>query len=129
MATLGFWTMNEDLKAASLSDVLEKLEKGKIGHRAAMEWLNIKGYDALVELMHANGRPVPGHQPMRAGPKTRALLPDIPARHTAEVRTLFFVRSNVGTRLESAKLQLGSIVSRLPGSRGPLPRRRRRRSR
>ena len=26
--------------------VLEKLEKGKIGHRAEMEWLNVKSYDA-----------------------------------------------------------------------------------
>ena len=38
--------MNEDLKGHSLADVLEKLEKGKIGHRAEMEWLNVKSYDA-----------------------------------------------------------------------------------
>ena len=31
--------MNETLNGCSLADVLEKLEKGKIGHRAAMEWL------------------------------------------------------------------------------------------
>jgi hypothetical protein len=29
--------MNDDLKGCSLADVLKKLEKGKIGHRAAME--------------------------------------------------------------------------------------------
>jgi len=34
--------MNEELNGCSLADVLEKLEKGKIGHRAAMEWLNVK---------------------------------------------------------------------------------------
>jgi hypothetical protein len=28
--------MNEDPTGASLADVLEKLEKGKIGHRTAM---------------------------------------------------------------------------------------------
>jgi hypothetical protein len=42
-------TMNETLKGCSLADVLEKLEKGKIGHRAAMEWLNIESQDELVE--------------------------------------------------------------------------------
>jgi hypothetical protein len=43
--------MNEELKKGnSLADVLEKLEKGKIGHRAAMDWLNVKTYDALVEI-------------------------------------------------------------------------------
>lgn len=66
--------MNEDLKGASLVDVLEKLEKGKIGHRVAMEWLNVKSYDDLVEIMHVNGRLMPGHQPMRVAPETRALV-------------------------------------------------------
>jgi len=66
--------MNEDLKGNSLADVLEKLEKGKIGHRAAMEWLNVKSYDAPVEIMHANGRLMPGHQPMRVAPETRELV-------------------------------------------------------
>lgn len=66
--------MNEDLKGNSLANVLEKLEKGKIGHRAAMAWLNVASYDALVEIMHMNGRLMPGHQPMRVAPETRALL-------------------------------------------------------
>jgi hypothetical protein len=67
--------MNEELKKGnSLADVLEKLEKGKIGHRAAMDWLNVKTYDALVEIMHTNGRLMPGHQPMRVAPETRELM-------------------------------------------------------
>jgi toxin ParE1/3/4 len=45
LAAPEFRTMNEDLKGNSLADVLEKLEKGKIGHRAAMEWLNITSYE------------------------------------------------------------------------------------
>jgi hypothetical protein len=69
--------MNEDLKGCSLADVLEKLEKGKIGHSAAMAWLNIKSQDELVEIMHVNGRLMPGHQPMRVSPQTRALLRSI----------------------------------------------------
>jgi hypothetical protein len=66
--------MNDDLTGCSLSDVLEKLEQGKIGHRTAMEWLNVRSLDALVEIMHVNGRLMPGHQPMRVSPETRALL-------------------------------------------------------
>jgi hypothetical protein len=66
--------MNEDLKGCSLADVLEKLEKGKIGHRAAMAWLNIESQDELVEIMHVNGRLMPGHQPMRVAAETRALV-------------------------------------------------------
>ncbi len=66
--------MNAELKGCSLADVLEKLEKGKIGHRAAMEWLNVKSYNDLVEIMHVNGRLMPGHQPMAVSPEARALL-------------------------------------------------------
>lgn len=66
--------MNEDLRGCSLADVLEKLEQGKIGHRAAMEWLAIDSFDDLVEVMHANGRLMPGHQPMRVAPETRELI-------------------------------------------------------
>ena len=67
----------QDLKGCSLADVLEKLEKGKIGHRAAMEWLNIESQNELVEIMHVNGRLMPGHQPMRVSPETRALVRSI----------------------------------------------------
>jgi hypothetical protein len=66
--------MTEDLTGCSLADVLEKLEKGKIGHRAAMAWLNIESLNDLVEIMHVNGRLMPGHQPMRVSARTRALV-------------------------------------------------------
>jgi hypothetical protein len=39
-----------------------------------MEWLNVESYDALVEIMHVNGRLMPGHQPMRVSPETSALV-------------------------------------------------------
>jgi hypothetical protein len=77
MAAQEFWTMNDELKGCSLADVLERLEKGKIGHRAAMEWLNVSSYDDLVEIMHVNGRLMPGHQPMRVSAETRALVRSI----------------------------------------------------
>lgn len=76
--------MNEDLIGNSLAAVLEKLEKGKIGHRAAMEWLDIDSFDTLVEIMHANGRLMPGHQPMRVAPETRELVRRIFRRHPEE---------------------------------------------
>ena len=69
--------MKEALKGYSLADVLERLEKGKIGHRAAMEWLNVSGYDDLAAIMHVNGRFMPGHQPMRVSAETRALVRSI----------------------------------------------------
>jgi|HubBroStandDraft_1064217.scaffolds.fasta_scaffold784901_2 hypothetical protein len=62
---------------SELADVLEKLEKGRIGHRTAMAWLNVKSYDELVEIMHTNGRLMPGHQPMWVSPETRALVRSI----------------------------------------------------
>ena len=66
--------MSEELKGCSLADVLEKREKGKIDHHAAMEWLNVKSYDSLVEIMHVNGRLMPGHLPMQVASETRALM-------------------------------------------------------
>jgi hypothetical protein len=77
--------MNDELKGHSFADVLEKLEKGKIGHGAAMAWLNITSYNELVDIMHANGRLMPGHQPMRVSPETRALVRSV-TRPVAPVR-------------------------------------------
>ena len=67
-------TRNEDLIGCSLTDVLEKLERGKIGHRAAMDWLHIDSLNELTDIMYANGRVMPGHQDMEIAPETRALL-------------------------------------------------------
>jgi hypothetical protein len=58
----------------TLAEMLDKLERGRIGHSEAMRWLGVDSYAALVEVVHANGRQMPGH---RAGPvraETRALL-------------------------------------------------------
>jgi hypothetical protein len=77
MAAQEFWAMNDELKGLSVADVLERLEKGKIGHRAAMEWFNLSSYADLVEIMHVNGRLMPGHQPMRVSAETRALVRSI----------------------------------------------------
>ena len=58
----------------TLAELLDKLESGRIGHARAMQWLGIESYNALVEIVHANGRQMPGHRPMPLSPKIRALL-------------------------------------------------------
>jgi hypothetical protein len=65
---------NDGLEGCSLVDVLERLERGKIGHTAAMEWLHIDSLNQLFDIMYANGRIMPGHQDMEIAPETRALL-------------------------------------------------------
>ena len=65
---------NSDLSGCSLHDVLERLEAGKVGHSAVMEWLDIDSYNELVETMHFNGRMMPGHRDMIVTPETQALI-------------------------------------------------------
>ena len=65
---------DEDLTGLSFSDVLERLEAGKIGHAAAMDWVGAKTYDDLVRIMHFNGRQMPGHRPMTVTRETRTVL-------------------------------------------------------
>ena len=61
----------------TLAELLDKLERGRIGHREAMQWLGVDSYNALVEIVHANGRQMPGHRPMPVSAETRALLREI----------------------------------------------------
>jgi hypothetical protein len=39
-----------------------------------MEWLNVKSHDELVEIIHTNGRLMPGHQPTPPVSKGRAVI-------------------------------------------------------
>ena len=64
----------EDLQGKSLADVLELLEAGRIGHSLAMDWTGAKTFGELVELMHYNGRRMPGHREMIVTDETRKLL-------------------------------------------------------
>ncbi len=77
--------MNEDLTGCFLADVLVKLEKGKIGHRAAMAWLNVSSVNDLVEIMHVNGRLMPGHHPMRVPARTLELVRAIARRPAGSI--------------------------------------------
>lgn len=61
----------------TLAEMLDKLERGRIGHGEAMRWLGIDSYTALVETVHANGRQMPGHRANRVSPETKELLRSI----------------------------------------------------
>lgn len=58
----------------TLAELLDRLERGRIGHAAAMRWLGIDSIEELVRIVHHNGRQMPGHRPMKLSPETRALL-------------------------------------------------------
>lgn len=68
---------HHDLRGLGLPRVLEMLEKGKVGHNAVMDYLNIDSYYRLVDTMHANGRQMPGHRPMPIRRETIELLKQI----------------------------------------------------
>ena len=78
---------NESLEGCTLVDVLERLERGKIGHSAAMDWLHIDSLNQLADIMYANGRVMPGHQDMEVAPETRALLRRITRLPRATIRS------------------------------------------
>jgi hypothetical protein len=69
----------------TLAEMLDKLERGRIGHTEAMQWLGVDSYTELVAIVHANGRQMPGHRPTPVPPETRALLRQImrPVEHKA----------------------------------------------
>lgn len=72
--------IDNDLSGLTLADVLERLEAGKCGHSAVMEWLRIDSYHELVATMHFNGRTMPGHRSMIITPETRELFRQLPRR-------------------------------------------------
>ena len=64
----------------TLAELLDKLERGRIGHGEAMRWLGVDSYNELVEIVHYNGRQMPGHRPTPVPPETRTLLRQITRR-------------------------------------------------
>ena len=67
----------DDLKGLGVADVLDLLEAGKIGHQRGLDYFGYTRYEELVATMHANGRTMPGHQPMRIAPETLELIRSI----------------------------------------------------
>jgi hypothetical protein len=56
------------------ADMLDKLERGRMGHAEAMRFLGVDSYRELVDIVHANGRKMPGHRPMRVSAETMAVF-------------------------------------------------------
>jgi hypothetical protein len=77
--------MKRDYEPKTVAQLLELLERGRVGHRFAMDWFGIDSYPRLVRIMHLNGRRMPGHKPMRIRPETMELLRKVmrPARKRA----------------------------------------------
>ena len=71
----------------TLAEMLDKLEAGRIGHAEAMQWLDVDSYTELVEIVHANGRQMPGHRPFPLSPETRALLRQVTHPVAPKVRS------------------------------------------
>lgn len=67
----------DDLRGLTVAEVLETLEKGKVGYGAVMDYLRIDKLTELVEIMHFNGRQMPGHKPMTIRRETLDLLKQI----------------------------------------------------
>ncbi len=58
----------------TLAEMLDKLERGSIGHAEAMRWLGVDSINELVATVQANGRQMPGHRAAPLAPETRAVL-------------------------------------------------------
>jgi hypothetical protein len=72
--------IDNDLSDCSLADALERLEAGKCGHTAVMEYIGRDSYDELVATMHFNGRTMPGHRKMILTHETMELLGQLAKR-------------------------------------------------
>jgi hypothetical protein len=64
----------------TVADLLELLERGKIGYGYAMRWLGIDSLDELWEIAALNDRRLPGHKPGRVSQDTIELLKSLPRR-------------------------------------------------
>ena len=57
-----------------VSDIIEAVAGGRMGHGEAMRRLNLDTYADLVETVHLNGRTMWAHRPVRPDARTKALL-------------------------------------------------------
>jgi hypothetical protein len=77
--------IDNDLSDCSLADALERLEAGKCGHAAVMEYIGTDSYDELVATMHFNGRTMPGHRKMILTSETMELLSKLSKRAIVKI--------------------------------------------
>lgn len=48
----------------TVADIVKAVSAGRMGNRAAIEALQLRSYDELVETVHLNGYTMAGHRPM-----------------------------------------------------------------
>ncbi len=58
----------------TVAEVVDSVAHGRIGHREAMRKLHLTTYGELVETMHANGRRLWAHKPVKPARETLDLL-------------------------------------------------------
>ena len=68
------------VEARTVAELLDALERGKIGYKAAMQWLEIDSFYDLLDTAHLNGRVLPGHKSTRVSRETIELLREACAR-------------------------------------------------
>jgi hypothetical protein len=50
-------------RVTTVADIVKAVSAGRMGNRAAIEALQLRNYDELVETVHLNGYTMAGHRP------------------------------------------------------------------
>ena len=61
------------IKATTVADIVKAVSAGRMGNRAAVEALQLRNYDELVETVHLNGYTMAAHRP-RGDRRENAML-------------------------------------------------------
>jgi pyridoxal/pyridoxine/pyridoxamine kinase len=55
--------MDMTIEVTTVADIVKAVSAGRMGNRAAIEALQLRNYDELVETVHLNGYTMAGHRP------------------------------------------------------------------
>jgi hypothetical protein len=56
--------MDMTARPTTVADIVKAVSAGRMGNREAIEALQLRNYDELVETVHLNGYTMSGHRPM-----------------------------------------------------------------
>lgn len=62
------------VQATTVADIVKAVSAGRMGNHAAIEALQLRNYDELVETVHLNGYTMAGHRPMGDRRKNALLI-------------------------------------------------------
>lgn len=68
----------------TVAEIIDAVHDGTIGHKRAMEALGLNNYNELIDVMHANGKALWAHRPVRR--PSRALMDVLAAACGRSVR-------------------------------------------